>query len=69
MQELAQETKRIGGKRFEWSVLKWNEPSIKFYKAIGALQMDEWVGMRVHDEALDRLAESEGGSQLAKTEG
>ena len=67
LQELAKETKRIGGKRFEWSVLKWNEPSIKFYKAIGAQQMDEWVTMRVDDEALDKMAESEGGSQLEKT--
>lgn len=66
LQELAKETKRIGGKRFEWSVLKWNEPSIKFYKAIGAQQMDEWVGMRVDDEALDRMAGSEDGSQLEK---
>ena len=56
LQELAKETKRIGGQRLEWSVLKWNEPSIKFYKAIGARPMDEWVGMRVDDEALDKMA-------------
>lgn len=59
LQELAKETKRIGGERLEWSVLKWNEPSIKFYKAIGARQMDEWVGMRVDNEALDKMAGSE----------
>ena len=56
LQELAKETKRIGGERLEWSVLKWNEPSIKFYKGIGAQQMDEWVGMRVDDEALNKMA-------------
>ncbi|KAL8797312.1 MAG: hypothetical protein Q9195_000466 [Heterodermia aff. obscurata] len=49
--ELALEVKKIGGKRLEWSVLKWNEPSINFYKSIGAQQMDEWVGMRVDTEA------------------
>lgn len=56
LQELAKETKRIGGQRLEWSVLKWNEPSIKFYKAIGARAMDEWMTMRVDDEALDKMA-------------
>lgn len=56
LQELAKETKRIGGQRLEWSVLKWNEPSIKFYKAIGARPMDEWMTMRVDDEALDKMA-------------
>ena len=59
LQELAKETKRIGGERLEWSVLKWNEPSIKFYKGIGARQMDEWVGMRVDDEALEKMAGGE----------
>ena len=27
---LAGEVERIGGARLEWSVLKWNTPSIKF---------------------------------------
>jgi GNAT superfamily N-acetyltransferase len=42
--------------RFEWSVLDWNEPAIKFYKAIGAVPMDEWTIFRVTGEALNRLA-------------
>ncbi|CCX12360.1 acyl-CoA N-acyltransferase [Pyronema domesticum] len=55
---LAQETQRIGGKRLEWSVLKWNEPSIKFYESIGAQNLGlEWQVMRVTDEALVKLAE------------
>ena len=41
--------------RLEWSVLDWNEPSIGFYKALGARFMDEWTGMRVDGEALARL--------------
>lgn len=67
LQELAKETKNIGGERLEWSVLKWNEPSIKFYKSIGAQQMDEWVGMRVDDEALDKMAGSRDGGGLKRT--
>ena len=42
--------------RFEWAVLDWNEPAIKFYKAIGAIPMDEWTIFRVTGEALNRLA-------------
>ncbi len=28
--ELAREVHKIGGARLEWSVLRWNEPSIQF---------------------------------------
>ena len=66
LQQLAKETKKIGGERLEWSVLKWNEPSIRFYKAIGAQQMDEWVGMRVDNDVLDKMAGSEDAGLLTK---
>jgi GNAT superfamily N-acetyltransferase len=42
--------------RFEWAVLDWNEPAIEFYKAIGAVPMDDWTIFRVTGEALKRLA-------------
>ncbi|MBU3133313.1 GNAT family N-acetyltransferase [Clostridium gasigenes] len=42
--------------RLEWWCLDWNEPSIKFYKQMGAVPMDEWTVYRVHDDALDKLA-------------
>lgn len=57
LQELARETKRVGGQRLEWSVLKWNKPSIDFYEGLGAKMMSEWVGMRVDFDGLDRMAE------------
>jgi GNAT superfamily N-acetyltransferase len=55
---LARECVRLGCKRLEWSVLKWNEPSIKFYESekVGAKMMSEWVGMRVDGEGLEKLA-------------
>lgn len=56
LQELAREVVQMGGARLEWSVLKWNEPSIQFYRSIGAKSQDEWVGMRVDGDALPRLA-------------
>jgi GNAT superfamily N-acetyltransferase len=42
--------------RLEWWVLDWNEPSIGFYKSLGARPMDEWTVMRVDGEALGALA-------------
>jgi len=42
--------------RLEWWCLDWNEPSIKFYKQLGAVSMDDWTVYRVSDEALYELA-------------
>lgn len=39
--------------RLEWSVLDWNEPSIAFYKSLGARMMEEWTVMRLDGAALD----------------
>lgn len=44
--------------RLEWWVLDWNEPSIGFYKSLGARMMDEWTVMRVDGDALTKLADS-----------
>lgn len=41
--------------RFEWSVLDWNEPAIGFYKALGAVPMDEWTVFRMTGEPLTAL--------------
>lgn len=43
--------------RFEWAVLDWNEPSINFYKSLGAVAMDEWTTFRLTGESLERLAD------------
>lgn len=42
--------------RLEGSVLDWNEPSINFYKALGAVPLDDWTMFRVTGDALDELA-------------
>lgn len=47
-----------GCARFEWSVLDWNEPAIGFYKALGAMPMEEWTVFRLTGEALERLAQA-----------
>ena len=45
--------------RFGWSVLDWNEPSINFYKSLGAVAMDEWTVYRLSGEALRSFADND----------
>ncbi len=42
--------------RFEWSVLDWNKPAIKFYQSIGAKPQKEWVGYRLSGKYLEDFA-------------
>ena len=45
-----------GCARFEWAVLDWNTPAIDFYRAMGAVGMEDWTVQRVEGAALERLA-------------
>jgi len=45
--------------RVEWAVLDWNQPSIDFYKTIGATCLDDWRIFRLTGAALDALASKE----------
>jgi GNAT superfamily N-acetyltransferase len=49
--------------RLEWSVLDWNQPSIEFYKKLGAKPKDEWTIFRLTGEALHQLAAAATGGQ------
>ena len=42
--------------RFEWAVLDWNQPSIEFYKALGAKPMSEWTIFRLSGDELKKYA-------------
>jgi GNAT superfamily N-acetyltransferase len=42
--------------RFEWAVLDWNQPSIDFYKSLGAVPLDDWTIFRITGDALHKLA-------------
>jgi GNAT superfamily N-acetyltransferase len=55
---LAQECVAKGYHRLKWSVLDWNQPSIDFYRSLGAESLDEWTEFRLTDEALHKLAGS-----------
>ena len=41
--------------RLQWWVLDWNQPSIDFYKSLGAVPMDQWTVYRVSGDALKKL--------------
>jgi GNAT superfamily N-acetyltransferase len=58
---LARECVRNGYERLEWSVLDWNTPSIDFYRSLGAVPQDEWIGYRLTGDALADL-----GTQLRR---
>ena len=57
MKALAQICVERGYERFQWWVLDWNEPSINFYKSIGAEAMDEWTVYRLSGSALIKFAD------------
>jgi GNAT superfamily N-acetyltransferase len=42
--------------RFEWAVLDWNQPSIDFYRSLGAVPLDDWTIFRVTGDALHKMA-------------
>jgi GNAT superfamily N-acetyltransferase len=56
MAELARIAVKRGYARFEWSVLDWNETAIGFYRAVGAVPMDDWTVYRLSGQALEALA-------------
>ncbi|MGQ4517064.1 GNAT family N-acetyltransferase [Streptomyces sp. DW26H14] len=58
--ELARICVERGYGRLEWSVLNWNEPSIAFYRSLGALPQDEWTVYRLTDDALNALGGTRG---------
>lgn len=56
--ELGRVAKENDCARVDWSVLKWNQPSIDFYeKKLNASTMSEWVGMRLEGNGIGQLEE------------
>jgi GNAT superfamily N-acetyltransferase len=41
--------------RLEFAVLDWNQPAVRFYRALGALPMDQWTIFRFEGDALVRF--------------
>jgi GNAT superfamily N-acetyltransferase len=55
---LAKTALERGCARLDWAVLDWNEPSIGFYRSLGAIDQSEWTAYRLDGAALERLARS-----------
>lgn len=58
---LAQLALERGCGRLDWAVLDWNEPSIGFYRGLGAAALDDWKTFRLSGDALARLAHDDPG--------
>jgi GNAT superfamily N-acetyltransferase len=58
LKRLAAMTVERDGGRFEWRVLDWNEPSIRFYESLGGVIMEEWLLVRLTGDSLLTLAGS-----------
>jgi len=43
---LLQHLRTLTGGRVEWAVLDWNEPSIAFYRSLGAAPVEGWTRYR-----------------------
>lgn len=56
LKHLARVATERGCGRFEWRVLDWNEPSIKFYESIGGQVMKEWLLVRMTDDVFGAFA-------------
>ena len=57
LRRLARIARERGCGRLEWEVLDWNEPSIQFYKKLGAVALDDWTRYRLSSETLQRLGQ------------
>jgi len=58
MRRLADEAVKTGCGRFQWQVLDWNEPAVRFYETLGAKILREWWTVRVEGDAIAKLAAS-----------
>ncbi len=59
LRHLAALAQSRGCGRFEWRVLDWNEPSIKFYQSLGANILKEWLLVRMTEGEIAHLAGSD----------
>lgn len=48
--------------RLDWAVLDWNEPSLRFYRSLGAVPLDDWTLYRLSGDALQTVARVGGSS-------
>jgi len=59
LEYLARVTVERGWGRLEWRVLDWNQPSIGFYRRLGAEPLDDWTVFRLTGRSLRALADTQ----------
>ncbi|WP_016698236.1 GNAT family N-acetyltransferase [Actinoalloteichus spitiensis] len=55
-----------GYARLEWSVLNWLEPTIAFYRSLGAVPMDGWTVFRLTGTPLAALGSAAASEEAGK---
>lgn len=55
LEAVAKTGREIGGGRFEWVALRWNENAIRCYRSLGAKVMDEWALLRMNSGEVGNL--------------
>lgn len=53
---LARQAVETGQCRLDWSCLDWNEPSLAFYRKLGARELSDWTRLRLDGPALEAVA-------------
>ena len=56
---LAHTALQRGCGRMEWTCLNWNKPSIRFYRSMGAVPLDDWRIYRLTEDGLRALETSQ----------
>ena len=64
LKQLARIATERGCGRLEWACLDWNEPSIGFYRSIGAVAMDDRTTYRLAGDPLKAAADMPGTSDF-----
>jgi len=55
LHQVAQVGEQLGGGRFEWITLRWNENAFRFYRSIGAEVMENWALLRMNSQPAGKL--------------
>ena len=69
LKRLAEIAVERGCGRLEWWCLDWNKPSIDFYRAMGAVPMDDWTVYRIAGDQLKKLSGHAGNSERSESDG
>jgi len=58
MEQIVALTLERGHIRLEWTALDWNEPALRFYEKLGAVQLGDWVTHRLDLDGMRRVSRS-----------